>query len=121
MSGAQIDPAVLSVMQKSCMDCHSEQTTWPWYSYVAPMSMLVESDVSEGRGHFDMSRWDEYDQDRREEILGEIASMVRNKKMPLPQYTLMHSDAKLNAAGTDLIYQWAHAERKRMKEQARQK
>ena len=80
------------------------------------MSWLVESDVSEGRSLFNMSHWDELSLDDREEKLSKIATMVRNKKMPLPQYTLIHRDAKLSDAETNLIYEWAHAERKRLKE-----
>ncbi len=115
LQGAQAPPEVMGVVQRSCRDCHSEQTSWPLYSYIAPMSWLVESDVSEGRSLFNMSHWDELSLEDREEKLSKIASMVRNKKMPLPQYTLIHRDAKLSDAETNLIYEWAHAERNRLK------
>jgi hypothetical protein len=115
LQGAQVPPEVMGVVQRSCRDCHSEQTSWPLYSYIAPMSWLVESDVSEGRSLVNMSHWDELSLDDREEKLSKIASMVRNKKMPLPQYTLIHRDAKLSDAETNLLYEWAHAERKRLK------
>jgi hypothetical protein len=114
-SGAQIEPPVLSIMQRSCQNCHSVETTWPWYSYVAPVSWLVEKDVRDGRKHFNMSRWSEYTADDRIEILSGIATQVHNKDMPLPQYVLMHRDAKLSDADIDAIYQWARNERKRLK------
>jgi hypothetical protein len=114
-SGAQTDPAVFSIMRRSCQNCHSEETAWPWYSYVAPVSWLVEEDVRDGRSHFNMSRWGEYNMDDRIQILTGISTMVRNKSMPLPKYLLLHRDAKLSDAEIDLIYQWAHSERKRLK------
>jgi hypothetical protein len=114
LQGAQVPPQVFSTIQRSCRDCHSEQTTWPWYSYVAPMSWLVESDVTEGRSNMNLSHWDELGLEDRQEKLSKVASMVHNKKMPLPQYTLLHRDAKLSDAEADAIYQWAKAERKRL-------
>jgi hypothetical protein len=119
-SGAQIEPPVFRIMQRSCQNCHSEETVWPWYSYAAPVSWLVEKDVRDGRSHFNMSRWGEYNMDDRIQILSGISTMVRNKSMPLPQYLLLHRDAKLSDADIELVYQWAHTERKRLKaEQSR--
>lgn len=115
LSGAQIDPAVFNIMQRSCQNCHSEETAWPWYSYIAPVSWLVEQDVRDGRSHFNMSRWSEYNRDDRIQILSGIGTRVRNKSMPLPKYLLLHRDAKLNDAEIDLVYQWTRAERKRLK------
>ena len=109
-------PAELTPMLKrSCMDCHSNQTVWPWYSYVAPMSWLVERDVRRGRDHMNFSEWDQYTFKQREKLLADIASAVKNREMPLPQYTLIHRHAKLSDADTDLIYAWARAERRRIK------
>ncbi len=115
LTGAQIDPPVFSILQRSCQNCHSEQTTWPWYSYVAPVSWMVEKDVRDGRSHFNMSRWSEYNTDDRIQILAGIATNVKNKDMPLPQYVLMHRDARLSDGDIDMVYQWARAERKRLK------
>ena len=115
LQSTQVPPQVMSTLQRSCIDCHSEQTKWPLYSYVAPMSWLVESDVSEGRKHWNMSHWNELTSDEKQDKLGDIATMVHNKKMPLPQYTMIHRDAKLSDADIDLIYQWARTERKHMK------
>jgi len=120
-SGAQIDAPVLSIMQRSCQNCHAERTVWPWYSYVAPVSWMVEKDVRDGRSHFNMSRWNEYNLDDRIQVLSGISTMVRNKSMPLPQYLLLHRDAKLSDADIELVYQWGRTERQRLKaEQRRQ-
>jgi hypothetical protein len=117
-AGAQLETPIANVMQRSCVSCHSEQTAWPWYSYIPPASWMVEKDVRDGRDHFNMSRWDEYPAEKRIEILSEISVMVRNKQMPLPRYTLLHADSKLSDADVSLIDKWSHAERKRLKAEA---
>ncbi len=114
-SGAQIEAPVLNIVQRSCQSCHSEQTAWPWYSYVPPASWMVEKDVRDGRVHFNMSQWDQYSAEKRIEILSQISVMVKNKQMPLPRYTLLHSDAKLSDADISLLDHWSHAERKRLR------
>jgi hypothetical protein len=62
-----------------------------------------------------MSKWDQYSIGEREDILSQMAPMVRNRKMPLPQYLFLHPDAKLNDADVELLYRWSRAERKRLK------
>lgn len=118
MVSAQIEHPVLNMMQRACQNCHSEQTTWPLYSRVAPISWLIEKDVQEGRSHWNMSKWDEYGIDEREDILSRIGAMVRNRQMPLPRYLLLHPEAKLSDADVELLYQWSHRERKRLKTEA---
>ena len=61
------------------------------------------------------SEWDQYTFKEREKLFAEIASAVKNREMPLHQYTLMHRDAKLSDADTDLLYAWARVERRRLK------
>ena len=120
MNTATIDAPVLAVMQRSCQNCHSERTEWPWYSHAAPMSWLIENDVQGGRTHWNMSKWEQYSIDDREHILSQIGPMVRNKQMPLPQYLFLHPEAKLSGADVDLLYQWSRTERKRLKSSATQ-
>lgn len=120
MNTAQIDPGVLVVIKRSCQNCHSERTEWPWYSHAAPISWLIERDVQGGRSQWNMSRWERYSVEDREQSLSKIGSMVRNRKMPLPQYLFLHPEAKLSDADVDLIYRWSRSERKRMKSEAGQ-
>ena len=103
------------MLNRSCMDCHSNRTVWPWYSFVAPMSWLVERDVHEGRTHMNLSEWDQYTFEKRQKLLADIASVVKNGEMPLQQYTLIHRNAKLSEADTDVLYTWARVQRRRMK------
>jgi hypothetical protein len=79
------------------------------------MSWLVERDVRRGRDYINLSEWNQYTSKQREKFLADIASVIKNGEMPLPQYTLIHRDAKLSNADTDLLYAWARAERRRLK------
>lgn len=84
-------PATRTYAQRSCFDCHSNQTRWPFYSYVAPVSWLVASDVKEGREHLNFSEWN--NSFNIEEIIEEI----QEDKMPLNYYVWIHPSAKLSS------------------------
>lgn len=115
LAGAEIEPAVFEVIARSCQNCHSEKTEWPWYSHIAPMSWLVEGDVSQARSHMNLSHWDEYTVEEKQSILTRVAAVVRSSQMPPARYTLIHPGAKLSSAEREQIYAWAHAERHRLK------
>ena len=114
-AGSAIDSPMLRIIEKSCQNCHSERTEWPWYSYVAPMSWMIENDVQQGRSHMNLSRWDEFTLEEQQEILSKLSVMVRNRAMPLPRYLLLHPSAKPSDAEIAQISQWARSERKRLK------
>jgi len=114
LMGAHVPANVRAVFERSCRDCHSEATYFPWYSYVAPISWLVKDDVTQGREHLNLSRWNEYSLIRRERSLSEIANQIQDGGMPLPSYTWMHRDAVLSPADIDAIFQWTQEERSRL-------
>ena len=107
-------PEVAAVLRRSCMDCHSNRTIWPWYSHVAPVSWLVERDVRRGRDHLNFSEWNTYNFQEQSRLLADVASAVKNREMPLAQYAWIHH-ASLSDAETDLVYQWARAERRKLR------
>lgn len=84
-------PETRALFVRACADCHSNQTRWPWYSHVAPVSWFVVHDVDEGRAHFNVSEWG---RDRRNEG-DEAAAMLLSGEMPLQAYTLVHPEARL--------------------------
>lgn len=86
-------PATRTLFLRACGDCHSNETTWPWYSQVAPASWLVQRDVDEGRSHFNVSEWG-----RRENHGDEAAKMIRDGEMPPWFYLPAHPEARLSAA-----------------------
>ena len=114
LEGAQVDSRVLAILRRSCADCHSEATTYPWYSYVAPFSILIRSDVTRGREHLNLSRWAAYPLVRKERSLSEIANQVKDRDMPLAQYTLIHRNARLSGDEVDAVFRWTQTERARI-------
>ena len=114
LSGTEIPSQVLATLKRSCADCHSEATRYPWYSYVAPTSWLVAEDVANGRRHLNLSAWSDYPMVRRQRSLSEIANQVRDRGMPPSIYTLIHPDAVLSDADRDAIFRWTQAERARL-------
>jgi hypothetical protein len=114
LKDARIDARVLGILERSCGDCHSERTRYPWYARVAPVSWWLGRHVSEGRGRLNLSRWDEYPVLRKTRSLSEIANQVKDGEMPIRAYTLLHPDARLSAGDVDAIFRWTQAERARL-------
>lgn len=83
---------------RACYDCHSNETVWPWYSQIAPMSWLVQRDVDEGREELNFSEWQ-----REQDEADEAAETVRDGSMPPRQYLLAHSEARLSDAQLDAL------------------
>lgn len=97
---------VLSVLRESCFDCHSHETRWPWYAYVAPSSWLVAADVSDAREDLNFSRWDEMDLEDRIDRIEEIGVEIEEGHMPPRQYWLLHPDARLDRDERQRIAAW---------------
>jgi len=88
--------AIAQQLQRSCYDCHSHHTQWPWYAYVAPVSWFVANHVHEGREKVNFSTWGTLSPRKRDHAIEEIIEYLDNEKMPLYSYTLIHSDARLD-------------------------
>jgi Haem-binding domain len=114
-AGAQIDLEVLQIFERSCQNCHSERTEWPWYSYIAPIGWFIEKDVQQGRDHMDFSRWDEYDRGSQRDILTRMSAVLRSRQMPLPRYLILHPSSKLSEGEITMIDEWTQEERLRSK------
>src|SRR5438034_7932401 len=98
---------VIAVLRRSCHDCHSNETRWPWYAYVAPVSWLVAGDVKDGRAKLNFSMWGDYSAAKRASKAGTMIDEIEEGAMPLPKYLAIHSDAKLSAADIALLRKWA--------------
>jgi hypothetical protein len=85
------DGASRELAVAACYDCHSNQTDWPWYSNIAPMSWLVQRDVDRGRDELNFSEWGSQD-------VHDLHDAVEDGDMPLRQYTWLHADARLSGA-----------------------
>lgn len=91
-------PATRGLAVRACYDCHSNETVWPWYSQVAPMSWLLQRDVDEGRRKLNFSEWNQAQKEARES-----AKTVREGEMPPWFYTLIQREARLTAAETQAL------------------
>jgi hypothetical protein len=91
-------PQTRALVSRACFDCHSNETVWPWYSNIAPVSWLVQADVDGGRQTLNFSEWGttwlNY---------GEIGEVVAEGRMPPGQYLIMHPEARLNQAEKDAL------------------
>jgi hypothetical protein len=101
-----IPDSVSQVLRAACYDCHSNETKYPWYAYVAPVSWLVSRDTRIGREHLNFSDWESYDKMDKAKQLGDMAEEVESATMPMPIYILMHPEAKLTASQRELIVDW---------------
>jgi cytochrome c551/c552 len=86
-------PQTRALAKRACFDCHSNETVWPWYSYVAPVSWLVYNDTMEGRSRMNFSDWN-----NRHPNAGEIIGNIQEGEMPPAIYLPMHPSARLSAA-----------------------
>ena len=110
-ASASVDPAVIAILNRSCYDCHSNRTIWPWYSGVAPVSWLVTSDVNGARRHMNFSEWLTYPPDKQVKLLGNICKRVKEADMPPIQYIPMHRGSRLRSADVTTICNWTDSAR----------
>jgi hypothetical protein len=96
------------LLQRACYDCHSNETKWPSYSYVAPLSWYFINEVHEGRRKLNFSNWSRMPKEKQDHMLNEIWLEVEDGDMPPEKYLWLHSDAELTASDRDLIYRWTH-------------
>jgi hypothetical protein len=114
LAGAQIPAEVQATIDRACRDCHSDATRYPWYSYIAPVSFLINRDVRAGREHLNFSKWSEYSITRRERCLSEIANQVQDGGMPMAIYVAMHPHARLSREDVRAVFEWTQTERARL-------
>ncbi len=107
-------PDVQALLERSCYDCHSNETAWPWYARVAPMSWLVTHDVKEAREHVNFSEWGDLDAGDRESAMKEIAEEVEDGKMPLRLYVPLHPAARLTEAERAQLVAWSSARARKL-------
>lgn len=102
--------AVLGILSQSCYDCHSHETTWPWYANVAPAKWLVRSHVDDAREDLNFSAWNRYDAADRTHKWEEVAEEVSEAHMPLRSYLFVHRDARLSDTDRQVLVDWARSQ-----------
>jgi len=110
----QMPPQVKDILDRSCRDCHTNKTEWPWYTNVAPLSWWITDHVDEGRKNLNLSEWGKLDKDRQDKKLRQICDEVEDGAMPLSVYLPMHPKAKLSEQDKKTLCDWTAAERERL-------
>lgn len=97
------------LLRVACYDCHSNQTVYPWYSRVAPVSWLVIRDVKLGRESANYSDWGNFDRANRIKVLTKTSEEIESGSMPMPIYSAIHGEARLSDEERQLLISWADA------------
>ena len=98
---------VKEILVRSCSDCHSNETRYPWYSNVSPFSWFLVDHIREGRGELNLSEWGTYTAEKKKRKLDEICEMVQSAEMPLPSYLWIHRDAVLSESDKKVLCDWS--------------
>ena len=101
------DEEVRGIIKTACYDCHSFETKYPWYSYVAPAKWLVINDIRGGREELNFSEWQKLGKREQIKMLEEIKEEVEGGNMPLPIYTIMHPNTRLSDEQKIRLSEWA--------------
>jgi len=115
-SQLQIPPRVSDIMNHSCMDCHSYETRWPWYSRVAPISWWLVDNVNDGRNTLNLSEWTQYKPSYALATLRAMNQVVKVGAMPLDSYSKFHPQGKLSDEERRIFCDWAQSESRRLQD-----
>jgi len=97
---------VKMILQTACYDCHSNNTNYPWYTYVQPVGWILNNHIINGKKELNFSEFGSYATRRQQSKLKSIADQARDNEMPLHSYTLMHKSARLSKEEKSIIINW---------------
>jgi len=100
-------PEVRTVLRRACYDCHSNETRWPWYAHVAPVSWLIAHNVMEGRQAINFSTWQALDPTQQRSAMRGIVFRVAKGRMPPWFYGALHPEARLSENDRTILREWA--------------
>jgi hypothetical protein len=106
----QIPENVKAILSRSCADCHSNETKYPWYSSIQPGAWFLKDHIDEGRRELNLSVWKTYEPRRQRKKLSEICEQVRAREMPLPSYLWIHWDSKMSDEDIQTLCEWTEQE-----------
>lgn len=116
-ASTQLPADVGAILSRSCADCHTNRTVYPWYSNVAPFSWYLADHIKDGRREVNFSVWNTYETKRKVRKLDEICEQVETGEMPLPSYLWVHYDAALKPGEAEIICNWTRTEKERLQSQ----
>jgi hypothetical protein len=112
MRESNVPEPVRAVLQRACGNCHSDNTVWPWYARIPPISLRIHSDVANARAFMDLSKWNDYSEGERKGFTLAIGQSVDARIMPPPPYVWIHREARLSPDEVEIVKSWALSQQK---------
>jgi cytochrome c553 len=106
LAGSGVPAPVRAILQRACHNCHSQETDWPWYAQIPPLSARIHEDVARGRAFMDLSQWNQYSEAQRRGFAAAIGAATASGLMPPPRYRWLHPEARLSSAELQTIQAW---------------
>jgi hypothetical protein len=106
---------VKQILAKACNDCHSNNTTYPWYSNIQPVGIWLANHVNDGKRHMNFNEFNSYQIAKQYKKLDECIEQVKEGEMPLESYTWIHKEAKLNEIEKQKLFDWCNSVRDSIK------
>ena len=101
-----VPDSVVNVLQTSCYDCHSNNTNYPWYSFIQPAAWFMASHIKEGKTNLNFSGFGAYSNRKQQGKLQAIINSINDNTMPINAYIMLHKNAKLSAVNKTLLLDW---------------
>ena len=102
---------VEAILKRSCNDCHTNTTVYPWYAKITPSNWFLDNHIQDGRRELNFSIWNTYQAKRKNKKLEEVCEQVKTGEMPLPSYLWIHRDAALREGDANILCDWANQTR----------
>ena len=115
-ASVEVPDDVAGILKRSCRDCHTNETVYPWYSNITPVNWWLKSHFEHGREHLNFSTWAKYTPQQKEKRLEEVCEVIESGEMPLPSYLWIHRDAVLSAEDAKLLCGWARTAGDKLRE-----
>lgn len=113
-ASTRVPENVQAILKRSCNDCHTNETVYPWYSKIQPSATFLKGHIDDGRRYLNFSVWNTYEMRKKRKKLEEICEQVNAKFMPLPSYLWIHRSAALSVEESKILCDWATTERTRL-------
>lgn len=111
-----VPPDIQLILGRSCNDCHTNQTIYPWYANIQPSGWFLKDHIDDGRRHLNFSVWNTYEPRKKRKKLEEICEQVESAEMPLPSYLWIHRDSVMRDGDAKALCDWAKAEGAKLEE-----
>lgn len=113
-ASTQVPENVEQILTRSCNDCHTNKTNYPWYSQIAPGSLFLANHIAEGCHNLNFSIWNTYETKRKRRKPDQVCEQISQREMPLPSYLWIHWSAKLSDEDVKTLCDWTDKEKTRL-------